>query len=407
MSDHEQAGAAIRSYLTGAPKPAVLKVPPPDWGAAVAAGSANIPLMFAVAAYCYGSTEARRALVTLGDLSRTRFMLSEPLSPVYGAWHVLSWTVALDFAIKRGHGDVAGALRPLVTQYLGLCALMATRCPSGNLDNDEAKYRGKRIVAFAGCRAWGHHHGLGFGFHSVYRCAVGEEIPKGDSWETLAIKRCLPLLREIAGQFAGKSLDEIIDALPQYGMREDFEFRAYADGSRVCIMGSDETEFDDEDDNGNTLGFLLVKVDHGTGRVESYPEHPAPNLWLDRSKPAPANATRIRQTSAAADIDRHPSGKGWRLLHSLIGRAKADGYWETDIAEPTAPLIGAWRAPKDREGGWERIDGEETLDPSPMVPPDPVAVNPPSKRKGGCMFLLAALLGAGAALAVMIERMGL
>lgn len=368
MSEHGDAHARLLEALRGDKYPSkTIPLPPAGWGAAVNQGSANIPLMNTVAAYVFGIAAARTRLIELGKISRSRFMLSEPLSSTYSDWHVLSWILALWTARRRADKEVEAALYPLCAQWFGLAALSSAICPKGNLNEDEKKYVGQKIVAFAGCRSWGHHHGLGMGHHETFRVAVGA-APKGanqSSWEGQVRVRCLPLLREFGFLFKGLTPDEIVAKIPRFSMREDFQFLAYADGSRVCIMGTDEPELEDEDSNSNTLGFLAFIVDQGRGRVDTYPEWPAPN----------SGATRIRQTAAFADVDR--DALGWVLYHSHIGRKQAPDsrLWITKIAAPTAPLVSAWRAPKDG-GAWVNLMGGAPGVPggspsagSPGIPP--------------------------------------
>jgi hypothetical protein len=365
MSEHSEAHAAILAYLTRAPRPTI-RLPVSGWGAALSGGSANIPLMFVAAGYGYGLPDARKRVLELGEISRRRYMMAEPYGAVYSDWHVLCWALIEHVAEERDDQEVLAAVGPMLDQWFGLAALMSAKCPTANLHDDERKHAGKTILALAGCRSWGHGHGLGFGQHTTWRCALNEEQPRGDSWLEQMRFRVMPALRERARRFRAMSPAQIVAAIPQYNARIDFRFLLYADGSRVCLMGHDAADHQ-SDPNNNTLGFCAFVVDRGRNRVASYPEWPAPNTGDER----------IRQQAAKATL--RPNGTdGWILHHALVGRYRDGAGWVTEISEPTAPMVGAWMAPAN-SGAWVDLlavgsddDTEEVI----FTPPDPVPAKP-------------------------------
>lgn len=364
--------AAIDSAIHGLPEPQNgwrNHIPPEDLGAMVSSGSGQITLQACIAALYYGNrSQAIRTLENYAALCPTRFMLSEPWSLIYGKAIVCNWLAVILIADRIGERALARKFRGLVETWAGTCALMESH--------------GK--VMAAGCRCWGHEvHGGGW--DDLWAFACRRDNPPApssrkygtpgasDDWGWL--NRCAALaigeLRAAAAPFLGRDWRSLLAGIPRWGARTEMQLLGWADGSRLWLMGDDEAEFDDEDQNGNTPGWLAAGV--LGGRIVALPKWPNP---ID-------GRTRLRQTGCRADLDGGPQF-GWTLLHSHLGERKVAGGYLTRLEPYTAsPLIFWQHCPAGSLSWVDRLASEPT-GPIPIPPVSPVptpAPKPPKPRK--------------------------
>lgn len=362
---------AIDSALHGLPEPRTEwrnHLPPEDLGAMKDAGSGQITLQAIVALLWYGNpSERARAVRTLENyaaLCPTRFMLSEPWSLIYGKAIVCNWLAVVLLAERKGELALARKFRGLIATWAGTCALM--------------EVRGK--VLAAGCRCWGHEV-TGGGWDDLWSWAKGIGEPprfgsraygppgEQDDWGWL--NRCARLalyeLRAAAGPFVLRNWETLLSMIPRWGARTEMQLLGWADGSRLWLMGDDEAEADDEDENGNTPGFLAAGV--LGGRMVTLPRWPNP---FD-------GQTRLRQIGCKADLDGSPS-LGWTLMHSHLGERKVAGGYLSRIEPYTAsPLVFWQHCPA---GSTEWTDKLAAGPLPPITEPVVVTVPPrPTKRR--------------------------
>jgi hypothetical protein len=92
----------------------------------------------------------------------------------------------------------------------------------------------------------------------------------------------------------------------------------WRDGSRLWLMGDDEEERDDEDENSNTPAWLAA----GLMGDELF----ALPIWPD-----PLSGSRhLRQTNTVADLDGEPRN-GWTLWHSHLGQRREAGGFTSNL----------------------------------------------------------------------------
>ncbi len=355
--------AAIDCAIHNAPEPQNgwrNHLPPEDLGAMVDAGSGQITLQALVAALQYGPRPyAVRTLTNYVRLSPQRIGLSEPWSLIYFKAIVCNWLAVIIIATRIGEHDLARAFRDLLSRWAGTCALMAVN----------------GVILAAGCRCWGHEvHGGGW--DDLWAFATGKKQPPApgshaygtvgadDDWGWLnrCARMALAELRAAAAPFAGREWHSLLPAIPRWGARTEMQLIGYADGSRLWIMGDDEPGFDDEDQNGNTPGWLLAGV--LGGKPVTLPRWPNP---ADGS-------TRLRQTGCRADIDGTPE-TGWTLWHSRLGeRLEAGGF--ISRVEPHTSAVVFWQLCPAGSLVWvDKLAGAD-LPPMPAPVPDPTSPGP-------------------------------
>lgn len=359
---------AIDSALHGLPEPRTgwrNHLPPEDLGAMKDAGSGQITLQAIVALLWYGNpSERARAVRTLENyaaLCPTRFMLSEPWSLIYGKAIVCNWLAVVLIAERKGELALARKFRGLVATWAGTCALM--------------EVRGK--VLAAGCRCWGHEV-TGGGWDDLWSWAKGISEPprfgsraygppgEQDDWGWL--NRCARLalyeLRSAAGPFVLRNWETLLSMIPRWGARTEMQLLGWEDGSRLWLMGDDEAEADDEDENGNTPGFLAAGV--LGGRMVTLPRWPNP---FD-------GQTRLRQTGCKADLDGSPA-LGWTLMHSHLGERKVAGGYLSRVEPYTASALVFWQHCPAGSAEWT-----DKLAAGPLPPiTEPVVVTVPPKKE--------------------------
>jgi len=321
-------------------------LPPDDLGSMVDAGSGQIGLQALVAALIFGPREwAKAVLLRYAKVCATRFMLSEPWSAIYGTAIVSCWAAVVTIARWIGDTELERAFIRLLQSWAGTLRLMEARLvhPYDGMRPTERRWVGQWIVPTAGCRSWGVAP-LGIGLHDLW--AVATERAKAplpgssaygtpgayDDWGWLARARyvCRGVLWEAADFYPqSMSLASLISTPPRWTARETFQLLGWADGSRLWVMGGDEPERLDEDDNGNTPGILLAGV--LGGRL----------VWLPKWPDPLSGADHLRQTNTKADVDGSPT-EGWMLWHSHFGERRApngDGFLSTLLAYTAAPLL--------------------------------------------------------------------
>jgi hypothetical protein len=366
----ELTDSAIDSAIHNLPEPSHpwrSHIPPEDLGAMLDSGSGQISLQACVAALHYGNRpQAIRTLQNYAQICPRRFMLSEPWSLIYGKAIVCNWLAVILIAERIGERALARSFRELVAAWAGTSALM--------------EVNGK--VLAAGARCWGHKV-TGGGWDDLWAFAKGtKEPPKVGSrqygepgamddwgWLNRCARQALGELRSIAAPFLGRDWSSLVRTIPRWGARTEMQLLGYADGSRLWIMGDDESEFDDEDENGNTPGFLAAGV--LGGRMVTLPPWPNP---FDGKE-------RLRQTNCKADIDGSPQF-GWSLLHSHLGEKKVAGGYLTRLEPYTsAPLI-FWQFCPAGSIVWEdKLSGAQP-GPIPLPPvhsPEPERPKPQQK----------------------------
>ena len=362
--------AAIDAALHNLPEPRTgwrNHIPPETLGAMVDSGSGQITLQACIAALHYGDRpSAVRTLRNYAALCPRRFMLSEPWSWIYGKAIVCCWAAVVVIADRHGEHELANLFRDLLSRWAGTCALM--------------ECKGK--VLAAGCRGWGHEiHGGGW--DDLWKWAKGSAPPKpgtraygqpgaSDDWGWL--NRCAwiawPTFTAAASPYLGRDWRSLLPSIPRWGARTEMQLLGWADGSRLWLMGDDEAEWDDEDQNGNTPGWLLAGVLGGS--IVALPK------W-----PNPADGrTRLRQTGCKADLDGSPQF-GWTLMHSHLGERKVAGGFLTRLEPYTASALVFWQHCPAGSLVWtDRLATEPTGPvPLPPVPMEPVPTPQPPKRR--------------------------
>lgn len=352
-------------------------IPPEDLGAMVSSGSGQITLQACVAALLYGNRpQAIRTLENYAALCPTRFMLSEPWSLIYGKAIVCNWLAVILIADRIGERALARKFRGLVETWAGTCALMESH--------------GK--VMAAGCRCWGHEvHGGGW--DDLWAFACRRDNPPApssrkygtpgasDDWGWL--NRCAALaigeLRSAAAPFLGRDWRSLLAGIPRWGARTEMQLLGWADGSRLWIMGDDETAEDDEDPNSNTPGFLIAG--YLGGKVTFIPRWPTKTL---NAAGKLVDCQHLRQVNCRADVDGNPT-VGWTVLHSHLGDEKSsDGRLLSRLAPYTASPLVFWQHCPAGSLSWVDRLASEPTGPIPIPPVSPVptpAPKPPKRRK--------------------------
>lgn len=401
---------AIDSALHRLPEPANgwrAQVPPEDLGAMVDSGSGQITLQALIALLWYGNPKERafatRALHRYADLCWSRFMLSEPWSEIYGEAIVCCWVAVVLIAQRIGDAALADRFRALLGAWAATSRLMEATAADG-----------KTYVMAAGCRSWGHELSAS-GLSAIWRIASVRVDPPApgspaygtpgayDDWGWL--RRCerlgLEVLRAAAAPYpAGQTIETLLAAAPRWAARTEMQLIGLGDGSRVWLMGDDESSFDDEDENGNTPGRLLAGV---LGRrLIALPAWPNP---VD-------GAERLRQTNCKADLDGTPE-KGWTLWHSHLGQRRGAhpatgeaGFLSTLPPYTGAPLL-FWVGILAGDRTWRQLHPHAVApEPAPgPTPPGPAPSAPSNLRArlvslDGGRFLLLAEAPAGRAVVV-------
>lgn len=289
-------------------------VPPENLGNMPSSGSGQIGLQALVALLHYNPEQAIKTLENYYEMCKTRFMLSEPWSWIYARAIISCWSSTVLIARRKG-------LSLLASKYMKLLGMWASTCKLMDVSG--------RVV-MAGCRGWGHRIIAG-GWDDTWKVANGF-VPKGpgtakygipgrpDDWGWLnrADWLCKDIYVQALSEFKNLNVYDLIEVMPQWGARTEFQLIGWKDGSRLTIMGDDEPGFDDEDENNNTPGLLAA----GTisGKIVSYPIWPNPYDGKDH----------LRQADCKADIDGMVRG-GWRIMHSHLGQKKTLGVFSTDI----------------------------------------------------------------------------
>lgn len=369
----EKTDAAIDCALHGLPEPQNGwrdHLPPEDLGAMVDSGSGQITLQGVIALLWYGKgAERQRAIRTLenyANLCPTRFMLSEPWSLIYGKAIVCCWLAVVVIAERLGERELARKFRSLLATWSGTCALMAS---------------GGKVMA-AGCRCWGHKVTAG-GWDDLWAWANGSKDPpqRGAKaygtpgalddwgWRTRCARIGLMTLRAEASPFLGRDWKSLVPAVPRWGARTEMQLLGWEDGSRLWIMGDDEPGFDDEDENGNTPGFLAAGV--LGGKIVAIPKWPNP---VDGKE-------RLRQTNCQADIDGDPE-HGWTIFHSHLGEKKIGHGYTTSLPAYTASPLAFWVLVPKGELVWSVKYPGSVMHPHEDPPPGGgISWTPPRKRR--------------------------
>lgn len=364
----ERTDVAIDAALHGLPEPANGwrdLLPPEDLGSMVSEGSGQIGLQALVASLHYGPKPyAVRTLNAYADLSTTRIGLSEPWSWIYFSAIVSCWLATVRIAEATGERELARKFRRLVATWAGTCALMDVR--------------GKVIMA--GCRGWGHEIKSG-GWDGLWAVACGKEPPSPGSrkygtpgslddwgWLTRCSFIARDVLRAAASPYMGRDWRSLLPSIIRWGARTEFQLLGWEDGSRLCIMGDDESELDDEDENGNTPGLLAAGV--MGGKVVALPKWPNPYNGDER----------IRQTNCVADIDGDPS-HGWTLFHSHLGEKKIGSGYTTSLPAYTASPLAFWVSIHEGSTVWVDMMTDPHVPPADIPPPAEPGNGPKPKPK--------------------------
>lgn len=420
-ADHEISAHALELAIHGRGEPTVLRAGGKSWRTLAAgkgwetasgAGSANIPAEASAA--LLGHARPGRELDEAIDLNTERFEISqrrwwlaEPDSIIYSGKIESSDAGVVFLADRIGARDLADAARRQLRESAERSCLMRAILrddflapnPKSSADNRTrytkalSRNRGRLIVCRAGCRSWGHVLHVESPMTSVARMIFdgvtprfdGSRVGDVDGSDTTAriIARLWPIFREAFEDARRMSVAELVEsAMSGWSpARGPFQYIGWSDGSRLCIMGSDEVELKDEDTNSNTPGILAFGI--LKGRLVALPEWPAPNSGDDH----------IRQTNVFGDVDLTPDASALSLLHSHAGRERVSeggrDLWRTVLVLPD---------PRDRifhllsEPGqpWRSLlaaaPHEPPVDPPPPPPPGPVeppvtpAPQPPKSR---------------------------
>lgn len=345
-------------------------LPPEDLGAMVDSGSGQISLQAAVAALHYGDHgRAVRTLRRYAELCPKRFMLSEPWSWIYGKAIFCCWAAVVVIAERNGtpeERELATLFRSLLARWAGTCALM--------------EVNGK--VLMAGCRCWGHEV-KGGGWDDLWAVAAGRKDAPApgskkyghpgtyDDWGWM--NRCAHLaqreLRAITAPFLGRDWRSLVPQIPRWGARTPLQLIGWEDGSRLSIMGLDESARVDEDENGNTPGWLAAGV--VGGKIVTLPRWPNP---FDGKE-------RLRQVACKADIDGTPE-IGWSLWHSHLGETPgAVGGYVTLLRAYRASPIAFWLECPRGETVWQVREPRQMVYPAPIPPPAEPGTIPPKAGK--------------------------
>ena len=342
-------------------------VPPADLGEMLSAGSGQILLQALVAMLHYGNAAERSfAAVTLdhyADVCWDRWMLSEPWSLIYGNAILGCWVAVVIIATRLGLHGLARRFQELIDAWAATCWLMEARLENGNL-----------VVMTAGCRSWGHQ--ISSNFDVAWPIATTRRAPaargsKGygvpgsyDDWGWIG--RCFSMgvefLRAAASKFRDWPVQRILSEGPKWAARTEMQLIGYEDGSRLWAMGDDEVEFDDEDENGNTPGWLLA----GVLRRKMVARPQWPNV-ID-------GITRVRQANVKADLDGDPI-RGFTIWSSHFGDrrgahpATGEAGYLSELAPYTDSPILFWVVIKAGDRNW--IDKLKNVTPRPTPAPAP------------------------------------
>lgn len=144
----------------------------------------------------------------------------------------------------------------------------------------------------------------------------------------------------------------------------EMQLLGWADGSRLWLMGDDEADFDDEDENGNTPGFLAAGVLGGHKVALPYWPNPVDG------------ATRLRQTNCKADLDGSPQ-YGWTVMHSHLGEIQVPAGFLSKLPAYTASPLIFWQHCPAGSLEWEDKLATSPTGPIPLPPLEPHPVDPP------------------------------
>jgi hypothetical protein len=308
-------------------------------------------------------------------------MLNEPLSWIYATWIFTAWLGIVITARLRGDTDIEADYTAFCLQYLALCELQSARATSS------APYSGTNrgllpclVSVLCGARSWGHDNTADLGFAMVLQAAKSARPPR--EYQTAWVSRALNnpgVLSRLVALYGMLDKTKLWQTHIKFPMKEDFQFIGYEDGSRICIMGSDESAEENENPNANTPSINFFGVLGGV--ITQAPGFPNPT----------GGGTRIRSRMVRTDIDGSPS-EGWEVQSSEIGFRRG-GRFITEIPAYTGSRLKFWYALYSN-GMKEQVFPEI----APPTHQDP----PPAPRKGGkgCSLILVALGALGASLAL-------
>lgn len=404
--DHSYAAQAQECALFGKPEPGIrwrTSIPTMDWKMARGPGSPNINKMAATANLVYSDKGRERdqavdRMLEFYHIHKKLWMLAEPETWIYGAWHMNSDAACVEISRRLGVEELERAAMWVLMEHAERSALMSATlrndklAPNHEANQDKQKKLqqalkqqvGHRVVVRAGCRSWGlSGYGTQNGFQDIHRVVL-DGVPletKGSPGDIdgynhtgRVMKRCLPIYKEAFRDAGNMSVQELLSASSHWSpARVAFQYMGWESGDRLCLMGKDEDAFVDEDLNSNTPGVLGFGIIFGS--VIQLPEWPAPNTGKDH----------IRQKNLKGDVDvmRHPDGTPYRveLLHDTIGRKRtAANLYLTHLDLPVNRPQFWIRCMTG--GSWENAFGA-TVPPviPPSTPPTTPTPTTPKKEK--------------------------
>lgn len=405
-ADHNLAAQAMELAVFGMPAPANPKwkksIPTKDWRTARGAGSSNIPLFGAAADLRFATKgrtrdQAAERLHNYASICRREWWLSETESAGYGAWIRESQAAVVHIARQMGLDDLARQFMGLLEEDAQRSCLMAARlrhaeipanqkAPRERYDRLRATIRahvGQMVICRAGERSWSSGFSGGWGvdmaWQQIARAVLFDQPwpqPKGNPGDldgyghTVRVAYRLRGIFEEAAQDARQmTVDELVDQSRHWSpSRNHIQYLGWEDGSRLCVLGTDQEAFVDESLNSNTPAVMAFGI--SAGNLIYLPEWPNP--WDGDEK--------IRQTNVKGDVDLiwSPSGPvRVQLDHSHIGRERTrDGYLRSSFELTDAALAFHLIQRPFRE--WENALGSEPELP-PEVPPSSPPTVPPTK----------------------------
>lgn len=372
MKDHIIAAnaldIAIHNMGTSPPLDQWRRLIPSHWNTANGGGSANIPLMAAVAAYTKEPTDKHAELMLqYTKLALHHFMLSEPFSWTYSSAIVTSWLQAYRVASKHGYKELLTNLESLLRIYFSLLKKMVGHPRVMQDPNREDQKQMKAPVSIlCGNRSWGHGYGLGYlngawlftneAIHGRVKKIGNVGVPDGFAFVTRAIKH--PEFQALIHLFWSEAGDPWyeINRAKATSNRVPFQFFRWSNGDALAIMGGNEDDYVDEDTNSNTPGVLAYGCIDGV--LHMMPRWPDPKT----------GHTRVRQKGIKADVDYSETGRVY-LASDMWG---AQDFRTSPFRSEDLTWAMEWN-----QHGAVKLYAEPGAEPPPEEPP--VVIKPREK----------------------------
>lgn len=411
-SRHELASNALECAVFRLPEPNTKwkqEIPSMDWKMARGPGSPNINGMAAVADLWYADAgRARdRAIERLRNyltFSKRQWLLAEPESSIYRAWHLNYLAAAVEILRRGGWRDMASEFLEILREDAERSSLMTAVLRDRHLEPNEkasktlqdrlratiSDHVGTSVICRMGARSWGSGGSGGYGldapWQQIARASLGfGQWPKakgqpgtidGFHWTMRVANELKPIFEEAAREIVSMQVSTLLERSKRWSSSHTgFQYLGWEDGSRLCMMSLDEEGFVDSDPNSNTPGVLVYGV--VGGRLIYLPEWPNP---IDGD-------VKIRQENMRADADLRWDGNrptSVVLQHSHIGRKKVGQLYETVVPLRTSARLSFHLVQRPWQSWVNELRASVPPDDPPSDPPtheDPPVTPTPEKPK--------------------------